>query len=880
MIMLRPQSRDRYARVFFQAPPQWLLILLLMLIIAWTRSLPLELLALETTADNFALAQTNQEAAWIHRLHTDPFQAQAPASARPGKDETFIALREDIHRQLREQYSYRGHDGQDHVYLGDYDSYAWLRQARNILLSGQACDQVRDGQCRDDLALAPHGGEMLYGGNLHPYMIAGMHRLLSWMRPGFPLASSAFWLSLLIAVLGVIPAFLLGHRLAGSMGGVAAGILVSLNAAYLSRSIGADNDVWNITLLLYLMLFTLGAGSAASLLGRAAHALAAAAVTILWSHLWSGWQYGHLLAAGSLMAAVLLSWWRPTPGQCPGSTLSVFTLYLVLAGLGVMLTQSPHDYLPMLWDLFSESTAISEPMYWPQALTTVFELKVTDLSDIGSNLGSHAAPLIAYTGLMLCLLPNKNWGRVEMSILAAAVVLIGLLSYYPAIGRAITVALLILPPAAALAHTALVQNDILNRDLLIGLTLAVWCLSSLWLGLSIQRFLMLSALPLGIGMGVALGRAYTLLADAANELPGYLAGGSRVALVAVFLLNLANLSYPGYLEARNYLPNISDALVSSLEDIRKGSPPESIVTNFWDLGYWSKYYAQRRVHNDGASLLTHVPYWVSRFYAASSDADSIAVLRMLNCGSDAQPFPEGANGALARLQTAGIRPPQAFRMLEKLLQMDRPAAAQWLNAQGMSAEQRDAVLAASHCTPPESLVIVSTRHLFNMGLFVMGQCDPPRHPSQQALNKQQLLYKRWLPCDMLDGAVNCAVGMIDSRLQARIDSFHMDDEHPSEALLKYRDQQGEHTASPGVIALIDNSGFRYIHPAQATLPDTGVLVDRPAGRILYGRRDFLESTHARLLLVEDYASPYFEPVTQYREAYGDRVRVWRVRQWQ
>ena len=44
-----------------------------------------------------------------------------------------------------------------HVYLGDFDSYLWLRMARNLLRHGTACDAIVAGECRDNHAHAPVG---------------------------------------------------------------------------------------------------------------------------------------------------------------------------------------------------------------------------------------------------------------------------------------------------------------------------------------------------------------------------------------------------------------------------------------------------------------------------------------------------------------------------------------------------------------------------------------------------------------------------------------------------------------------------------------------------------------------------------------------------
>src|SRR5204863_367912 len=48
-------------------------------------------------------------------------------------------------------------------------------------------------------------------------------------------------------------AFVIGSRLAGPIGGAWAAVLSGLHPVFLERSIGSDNDVWNVVMPLYLI---------------------------------------------------------------------------------------------------------------------------------------------------------------------------------------------------------------------------------------------------------------------------------------------------------------------------------------------------------------------------------------------------------------------------------------------------------------------------------------------------------------------------------------------------------------------------------------------------------------------------------------------------
>ena len=123
-----------------------------------------------------------------------------------------------------------------------------------------------------------------------------------------------------------------------------------------------------------------------------------------------------------------------------------------------------------------------------------------------------------------------------------------------------------------------------------------------------------------------------------------------VSVLVLAMVLLTPLQH-AYVAARAYLPRINDAWWETFTNIRERSHPDAIINLSWDRGHWAKYVAERRVSSDGASLLTHVPHWMSRVFIASNERASVGVLRMLNCGSDAAALPEGRHGAYRKVRT-------------------------------------------------------------------------------------------------------------------------------------------------------------------------------------------------------------------------------------
>ena len=123
-------------------------------------------------------------------------------AAHPGEHAATLA---DEAKRLDDAFHYKDARGRSWVYLGDLDSYAWLRAARNMLEHGTPCDAVSDGQCRDTLTLAPVGLTVPLAHSLHVAAIATVQRVATWIDPDFPLPASAFLVPVIAGLLGASP---------------------------------------------------------------------------------------------------------------------------------------------------------------------------------------------------------------------------------------------------------------------------------------------------------------------------------------------------------------------------------------------------------------------------------------------------------------------------------------------------------------------------------------------------------------------------------------------------------------------------------------------------------------------------------------------------
>src|SRR5262249_46398106 len=181
--------------------PAALLAVAALVAVTWIRLRPLGLHGLDAQA----AAEVRDRLAGAG--HLDDAAVDAWIAEHPARFARKVAATRD---RLASAYTYRAEDGRDHVYLGDLDSYLWLRRARQYLRTGTTCDMVAQGDCRDLHTLAPVGSSMRYARSIHIAAIVAVQRIASWLRPRWPLPSSAMLVPVIVGAVGGLPAFALG----------------------------------------------------------------------------------------------------------------------------------------------------------------------------------------------------------------------------------------------------------------------------------------------------------------------------------------------------------------------------------------------------------------------------------------------------------------------------------------------------------------------------------------------------------------------------------------------------------------------------------------------------------------------------------------------
>lgn len=919
------------------------LLLVALVFVGWVRLLPLSLGGLGNDASRAILqAQSQQIAAQLPAGTTKSQAKRAIESGlarwRATHAKQFASERNQIVASLRSQLTYKGADGKRHVFLGGYDGYQWLRMARNYLRTGHTCDAFVKGQCIDTYANAPVGRVNIYAHSLHIDAIIALDRVMTFLRPGYPLASASFLVPVIIGLLGVFPAFAIGRRLAGNLSGLCAAITIGVNPLFLRRSVDSDNDVWNIVLPLFLVWAALEAGSAERPRRQIAYALLAAFFVGLHAATWSGWPlfYGVVLLAmvanvGLEAMRTLVDRYRqrtPDTTRLRRAALVTVVFYAasaVFAKLGgakfyfsvpLVLMQS------LLGHYFAHNTTAIRPDLWPNVFATVAELQRSSLAGIAAVMGGQVLFFASWLGLLLLLVPRRGWQiRHYLLLIGGNYLYWYLLTANP--GRMALLALLASPIALALLID-LFTSETGVADPLGALIVGIWFLATMFLSFQGSRFAMLLVAPFGIALGVALGRLHQWLDE---RLAGLTWSRSRPMLrAAAFLVVGAVLIVParrGYAAGLNYIPRMNVAWWATLKDLRKKSPPDSIVTSWWDYGYWIEYVANRRATVDGGSLDTHIPYWVARVLAAPTDRESAGLLMMLDCGSDATPLPQRREGAYGKLRSYGADTVKAEMVVSRLATLDRAQAESYLAENKFSPTESANILSSAQCQPPPGYLVVTSaigplggwwhignwnferayilkhdsllpestavadivsrfgdtaaraRALYEKAKSVRSRAERSRFV-EPSLN---YLHSGWFACRPgNDASMVCDANLAFGRNVVKQFIYYPDDPTKSRIILaRGGSGSNEVEGTPGLMVVAGRKRLHYVSFSNPSWPGAGVLMDVEHSRARLGSPELLRSTFARLFYLDGrYDKRFFSKAFSQVGFAGEQVTAWRV----
>jgi hypothetical protein len=372
--------------------------------------------------------------------------------------------------------------------------------------------------------------------------------------------------------------------------------------------------------------------------------------------------------------------------------------------------------------------------------------------------------------------------------------------------------------------------------------------------------------------------------------------------------------------AAAYTPVLNTAWWNVLQHARTHSAADAVVTSWWDYGYWVKYLAERRTTIDGASLGTRRPYWVARMLVSSDPREAIGLLRMLNCGGDDSSSSDGEPGAYDLIQTELEDAVQSQALLLELVRQPRATAVATLDARGFTQAQRDAILAATHCEPPESLLVVNRalagpnvwmqvgtwdfrkaeisdalRTLGPEAAIELAQqrfgldADAARELVRQAQRlggwafvsgRASRIPPTWYPCrpGPMATSLSCPIGLEEPTTGRTIEQIDVPLTRPSATRMKVRvaNQPEEQAQVPAELWFAGQTLIQIPVEPQPD-EDVAVLVDVERQRVMLGSPAFVRSLYFRLAFLDGRYARGFEKLIEEKAPDGDRISLWRVR---
>ncbi|MEM2121304.1 MAG: STT3 domain-containing protein [Candidatus Woesearchaeota archaeon] len=656
-----------------------IIIALIIIFTLYIRLLPTKLGIVDDISRNHVYFQIKQNLrSQIDKQFPNLPEEQKNAYVENNFNELLKTNKEQIETQIRQTAEYLKKEFQyqsnnkTYVFLGDLDSYHWLRYARNLLEKGMYGDEIRDGKPYDKLMVAPIGTYAYPA--IHPYMIFFVYKMLKPFEKDLTLMQASFYVPVILSIVIAILAFLIGNRVAGKYGGFLASLLITVNAFLIRRTAGSDDDIYNVLFPLLIIWAFIEALYAKDNKTRLVYASLSGFFTGLFALSWNGWWYLFDILGISFVLYLLIifiylfltkrnSFLRIKEFFKEKNTIKyalIILTYLFSSFVFVSLFRSPSTYFdaPIEAIRSKELKASVKQTLWPNIFTTVAELNPGSWNEILGALGNGYSSkfiqimivLVLFFGLFLIALKKK-------------------------------------------------EHEKIIHHLLLPIIFFVWLSVAIYASLVGIRFLVLlmpvATILLGIELGLLvefsgkwLSKTFSLKNDSVLKI-----------IVFAFILVLMIVPVKAGIEAgRTFMPSINKTWYNALTKINENASSNAIINSWWDFGHWFKYFANRSVTADGASQNSPQAYWLGRLLVSDNEDESVAILRMLDCGS---------NNAFEEVDKEFNDTEISVGVVRKIIMMSKENASDYLKEIGFSEERIVKILNYTHCEPPENYLITS-----------------------------------------------------------------------------------------------------------------------------------------------------------------------------
>lgn len=577
------------------------------------------------------------------------------------------------------------------TYLLAIDPYYYLRHSQHYIDNGQAGTEWIDSETIsesrflaspvdyssktdwDGQQMAPNGKPTSM--SFHAYFQAYLFKFIRIFNSNISLMAVAFYIPVLIAALSIIPAFFLGKRFGGNIGGFFSAMFLAVSNYYLSRTAGgfADTDAYNMLFPLFILWTFILAYDAKNIYKRFGYITLSGFLVGLFAFTWGGWWFPFdiiLGAAGIFGIYLLISniAQKANPKKIFNNLKPLITVilgFIILSGIFVTAFTDFKSLTNSITGPFAkkEIKTVGKTTLWPNIKTTVAELNEVSVKKIVTYLGGNLLLAIALLGLILLFI-SKDKTNIKY-----------------------------------------------------GIILALWLFGSFYASTKGIRFILLIIPAFILCFGTALGILF-------NKISRYITKNYKienfVTKSILFILLLLILIQPikaGYNTATREVPNMNDGWYNALNKIKTETSPNSIINSWWDFGHWFITIGNRRVTFDGGGQDKHMAYWIGRSLLTNDEKHAAGILRMVDCGNNnAFRALDGINSPYLNQKGTLNDTVKSIEILNKIVVMSKEdAKTELLNY--VSDEKAEEVLKYTHCTPPDNYYITSQDMVGKSGVW-------------------------------------------------------------------------------------------------------------------------------------------------------------------
>ena len=589
-------------------------------------------------------------------------------------------------------------------YMTDIDSYLWYSQARNVINYGHLGDKIVDGKPYFTL----RDGRLDKKSNLqlHPYFAAYLHKFLNFFNPDFSLMKTFLFLPIVIIGLALIPAFFIGRRLAGNLGGFFAAIFLAINGTVFSRS-SADTDPHNILFPLFIVWLFFEAYNSEKRYLALLYSILSGLFVGAYAFAWSGWPFILFIVIAAVVITNILKVIKElyqtkiklseiVNGKKIFNDFKLLAVFFLSSAIFVTLFVNSKVFVRSLSRVirFTTIKEVGIKSIWPNVLTTVAEFNTVSFTNFIPSIGGKIFFLAGLMGVIFLLIPKEiKDKKINFIFLICSALYYLILAYLSSKFSSpfIFILLVAVPIVLALIKVVVLKEEI---KLIYPILLLLWMLSTIYSFTKGVRFSLLIVPSFAIAFGFAASYLY-------HEFGGWITSpikrnkkwhsalnlAVRLVILIVLLLSLIAPVKVAYHLAKNEVPGMNDAWYQTLIKIKENTK-DAIITSWWDFGHWFVAIAERRVTFDGGDQGQRI-HWVGKILKTDNEQEAVGILRMLNC------FQEKAPGKLDEFTGDSLRSLDILN--EVLLISDRVKALQKYQDLGLTKEQSEVMVEYTHC---------------------------------------------------------------------------------------------------------------------------------------------------------------------------------------